>query len=70
MVIVMDMTTGEKEAPLLERAEMEFGAYAEEVMNAEWLPPLALRLEPAASRKEDAAPDNAEDFLARYYRAL
>ncbi|MCX7897528.1 MAG: hypothetical protein N2441_06610 [Rhodocyclaceae bacterium] len=67
MVIMMDMASGEKEA-LTEAPERdEFGAYAEEVMYAECLPPQPLGLE-LVERKEEAQPADVEGFLARLYR--
>lgn len=65
MVIVMDMSTGERER--LFAADEEFGAYAEEVLNAEWLPPVAPRLE-VVERTPEPAPSEPESLLMRLYR--
>jgi len=67
MVIVMDMEKGK-------RIEDEFGAFREEVLNAQWLPQPALQLglqpaqqvhEPAAARTHPAL--DADAFLRSVY---
>lgn len=55
MVIVMDMSTGRFEKLASEEAlALEFGPFADEVLNAGWLPQPQLRLEtyaPSAAPK-------------------
>ena len=68
MLVVMDMSTGKIE----KEAVPEFGAFEDEVLNAEWLQPaLQLGLQPVVHR--DRAPAEteaeAERFLKNVYRS-
>lgn len=70
MVIVMDAETGkfEKLDPDAAAAE-EFGPFVDEVLNAEWLPQPAARLEAHAPVATPARPAvDPEAFLRSLYR--
>jgi len=70
MVIVMDMATGKIEnSGAEEAAREEFGQFAEEVLNAGWLPQPAARLEVHSQRSEPGSPAvDVEGFLDNLYR--
>jgi len=64
MIRMMDMTTGKI-------IEDEFGSFADEVMNAEWQPPLP-ELQLGLQHHAHAAPArdiDAESYLDRVYRS-
>lgn len=64
MLTVMDMSTGKI-------IEDEFGAFEDEVLNAEWTPPspeLQLGLHEAHGRSSTATGVDADAFLAAMYR--
>lgn len=65
MIVVMDMETGKK----INEPEPEFGSYADEVLNAEWLrPELQLGLQPVVHHDASPAETEADAFLAKLYR--
>lgn len=68
MLTVMDMSTGKiiREEGL----EPGFGAFEDEVLNAEYLPSpeLQLGLQPVVHRDEPLSEDDAEVFLSNVYR--
>lgn len=70
MMIVMDMSTGKIEHMSEEEAAVaEFGAFAEEVLNAGWLPqPEAQLALHEHTRPAPPQPDDAEAFLRTLYR--
>lgn len=64
MLMVMDMSTGKL-------IEDEFGAFEDQVLNAEWTPAspeLQLGLQEVQQRASTARPVDAEAFLAAMYR--
>ena len=64
MLMVMDMSTGE---PI----EDEFGAFEDEVLNAEWTPAspeLQLGLQEVQQRAATTHEVDADEFLAAVYR--
>ena len=64
MLMVMDMSTGKL-------IEDEFGAFEDEVLNAEWTPAspeLALGLQDVAQRAATTHEVDADEFLASVYR--
>ncbi len=64
MLLVMDMDTGNL-------IEDEFGAFEDEVLNAEWMPAspeLQLGLQEVQHRATTAKEVDAEAFLAAMYR--
>jgi hypothetical protein len=65
MMMVMDMSSGKI-------IEDEFGAFEDEVLNAEWTPPagpeLQLGLQQVQHRAATAKEVDAENFLATMYR--
>jgi hypothetical protein len=63
----MDMDTGKR---IVEKdLEPEFGSFADEVLNAEWLKPeLQLGLQPVVHRDASPAETEAEAFLSNLYR--
>ena len=67
MRVVMDMTTGKK---IVEKdLAPEFGSFADEVLNAEWLrPELQLGLQPVVHHDASPAEAEAESFLRNLYR--
>jgi hypothetical protein len=65
MLVVMDMSTGKIE----KESVPEFGAFEDEVLNAEWLQPaLQLGLQPVVHRDRAPAEAEAESFLDNIYR--
>ena len=65
MLVVMDMSTGKIE----KEAVPEFGAFEDEVLNAEWLQPaLQLGLQPVVHR--DRAPAETEAEAERFLRLM
>ena len=65
MLTVMNMSTGKM-------IEDEFGTFEDEVMNAEWLPPLPdmqLGLQEVHHCPASIAEAEAEAFLAKIYRS-
>jgi hypothetical protein len=65
MLVVMDMSTGKIE----KEAVPEFGAFEDEVLNAEWLQPtLQLGLQPMVRHDPAPAEAEADSFLNNIYR--
>ena len=66
MLMVMEMSTGKIIAD-------EFGAFEDEVLNAEWTPPtraeLQLGLQEVHARPAESREVDAEAFLCMMYRA-
>ena len=66
MLMVMDMSSGKI-------IEDEFGAFEDEVLNAEWTPPaglgLQLGLQQVQHHATTATEVDAENFLATMYRS-
>lgn len=63
-IMVMEMSTGKL-------VEDEFGAFEDEVLNAEWMPAgpeLQLGLQEVQARKVASSAVDAETFLATMYR--
>jgi len=63
MIVVMEMSTGKI-------VEDEFGRFEDEVLNAEWLPPLPelqLGLREAHHRAAVAREIDADSYLSRIY---
>lgn len=62
MIVIMDMSTGKI-------IDDEFGRFEDEVLNAEWLPPLPeARLGLQEVHHTTPSPEEADTYLDRVYR--
>ncbi len=62
MTVIMDMSTGKI-------IDDEFGRFEDEVLNAEWLPPLPeARLGLQEVHHNTPSPEEADSYLDRVYR--
>ena len=72
MITVMDMASGEIDSTHTENrlsAEEEFGACADEVVNAGWLPLPALQLQTYEQHQDEAAAADIAAFMHAMHHA-